>query len=136
MAEVRRFTRTKTAWVPVDYTANETTAIIVVNPNEVIHEVFVRTRVAFNGSGTAAICELGDGGDTDRFVADGNVDETTAGLYMGLGGSGSTYLAFGRHLYTVADTIDVKFTANTAGTRNAGSFDFIVVYSKIVPNQS
>ena len=136
MAEVRRYTRTKTAWVPVDYTANETTAVINVNPNEVVHEIFVRTRVAFNGGGTAAIIELGDGGDTDRFVKDGDIDETTTGLYMALGGSGSNYLAFGRHLYTVVDTIDVKFTANTSGTRTLGSIDIIVVYSKVVPNNS
>ena len=137
MAEIRRFTRTKTAWVPTSYTANETgTGIILMNANEVVHEVFVRTRVVFNGSGTDAIIVVGDSGDNDRFVKNGDVDETTTGLYMALGGSGSVYTAIGRHLYASATTITLDFTANTSGTRTTGSFDFVVVYSKVVPNFS
>ena len=137
MAEVRRYTRTKTNWTPVSYTANESaTAIINVNANECIHEIFVRTRVVFNGAGTDAILTIGDDGDADRFVKDGDVDETTTGLYMAIGGAGSTYSLLGRHLYTAANTIDITFTANTSGTRTTGAFDIIVVYSKVVPNNS
>jgi hypothetical protein len=106
---------------------------MAVEPGDLVGPVIVRTRTAFNGAGTDAILELGDGGDVDRFVAAGNVDETTAGLYQALGGSASTYLAMGYHLYTSADTIDVKFTANTSGTRNAGAFDIYVYIAKVVP---
>ena len=49
------------------------------------------------------------------------------------GGSGSTYLTIGKHLYTAANTIDVVFTANTAGTRTTGAFDFYVWIAKVVP---
>lgn len=125
--------RSVSNWTPASYTANETTAIMSVEPGDVAGLVIVRTRTVFNGSGTDAIITIGDGGDVDRFVADGDVDEVTAGLYKALGGSGSSYAALGTHLYTVADTIDIVFTANTAGTRTTGAFDIDVYIAKVVP---
>lgn len=118
-------------WTPVSYTANETTAIMSVHPGDLVGPVIVRTRTVFNGSGTAAIITLGDDGDVDRLCADGDVDETTAGVYLTLGGSASTYLTIGKHLYTVANTIDVVFTANTAGTRTTGAFDFYIYIARV-----
>ena len=118
--------KSKTNYTPASYTANEVASIMTVHPGDVVGLVVVRTRVVFNGGGTDAILELGDTGDADRFVRNGDVDETTAGLYHALGGSGSVYTAIGRHLYTAATTIDVTFTANTSGTRTTGAFDFYV----------
>ena|SRR3990172_4043989 len=131
--ELKYRRRSVTNWVPASYTANETTAIMSVAAGDLVGPIVIRTRVVFNGSGTDAILELGDDGDVDRFCADTNVDETTTGIYLALGGSGSTYLTIGKHLYTAANTIDVVFTANTAGTRTTGAFDFYVWIAKVVP---
>ena len=125
--------RSVSNWQPASYTANETAAIMAVEPGDLIGPVIVRTRTVFNGSGTDAILEIGDDGDIDRLCANGDVDEITAGLYLALGGSGSTYLTIGKHLYTVANTIDITFTANTAGTRTTGAFDIDVYIAKVVP---
>lgn len=115
----------KTNYTPASYTANEVAAIMQVAAGDLNFGVCIaRTRVAFNGSGTDAIIVVGDGDDADGDLADGNMDETTAGLYRGQGaywnGTG------GPKLYTTADAIDITFTANTAGTRNAGSADIHV----------
>lgn len=127
------FRKHERAFTPASYTANETTGLFNVAAGDLIGPVWARTEVVFNGSGTDAIVTLGDGGDVDRFIADGNVDETTTGLYLGLGGSGSNYLALGHHLYTAADTIDVVFTANTAGTRTTGRVLFVITKAKANP---
>lgn len=133
MTQLNYRRRSLSNWQPVSYTANETRAAFDVEAGDLVGPVIVRTRTAFNGTGTAAILEIGDDGDVDRFCANGDVDETTAGLYLALGGAASTYLTIGKHLYTAANTIDVKFTANTAGTRDAGAFDIDVWIAKVVP---
>ena len=132
MAQLQWRIRTRNGWTPDSYTADQAAdGIIAVAAGDVVRSVFARTRVVFNGSGTAAIIIVGDDGDTDRFLADGNMDETTTGLYMGLGGSASNYLALGKHLYTAANNIDVGFTANTAGTRTTGTVDFLCEVAKL-----
>ena len=127
MAELIFRGRHKQGWTPADYTADETANVITVHAGEIVGPVVGNVEVAFNGSGTAAIITVGDDGDVDRYGADGFVDETTAGsIAQGVGGSGSTYAAIGRHLYTTANTIDIGFTANTAGTRTTGRFSLFV----------
>jgi hypothetical protein len=126
--------RSRFNWVPDDYTANEVDPIGPVVAGELIGPFMARTRVVFNGSGTDAIIEVGDGGDVDRFIGPGNVDETTTGLYLGLGGAASNYLALGHHLYTAADNIDVNFTANTAGTRTTGTMDYWWYSARVDPH--
>lgn len=115
--------RSKTLYAPASYTANEVAAIINVAAGDINGGICIaRTRVVFNGGGTAAIIEVGDGDDPNGDLVDGDMDETTAGLYRGAGaywnGTG------GPKLYTTADTIDVTFTANTSGTRTTGQADF------------
>ena len=134
MAELNYRLRTRSEWVPASYTAGETATVISVHAGEIVGPVITRTRVVFNGSGTDAIIIVGDDGDTDRFGADGFMDETTTGLYVGIGGSGSNYAAIGRHLYTAANTIDIGFTANTAGTRTTGTIDLYTWIARAVPN--
>lgn len=118
--------RQKTLWTPASYTANEVSAFASVAAGDINPGICItRTRVVFNGSGTAAIIEIGDGDDPNGDLVDGDMDETTTGLYRGAGaywnGTG------GPKLYTTADTLDVTFTANTAGTRTTGSIDIAVV---------
>ena len=135
MAQLMYRPRTVSNWTPVSYTAGETDTVINVGAGDLCAGlVIARTRTVFNGSGTDAIIIVGDDGDTDRFGADGFMDETTTGLYVGVGGSGSTYAALGRHLYTAANTIDIVFTANTAGTRTTGTIDLYTWIARAVPN--
>ena len=131
MAFLNFIERSRTNWTPASYTADETAQILLVNAGELIGPVWARTRVVFNGTGTDAIVILGAGADTDRFIADGNVDEITTGRYIAQGGSGSVYAALGHHLYTAADTVDVVFTANTAGTRTTGAVDFHLYVARL-----
>ena len=129
MAMINWYWRSKSNYTPASYTANETTAILSVMAGEAVNLCVARTLTVFNGSGTAAVIVIGDDGDTDRLLEDGNMDETTAGLYLGLG---LTKLN-GPHLYTADNTIDVVFTANTAGTRTTGAADFRVLVARLDP---
>ena len=118
--------RSKNNWTPASYTANEVSPIANVAAGDINPGICItRTRVVFNGSGTAAIIVIGDGDTANGDLADGDMDETTTGLYRGQGaywnGTG------GPKLYTVADAIDITFTANTAGTRTTGTIDAHVV---------
>ena len=115
-------------FTPVSYTANETKAVGNVDEGDLITHVFCRTEVVYNGGGTDAIVTFGDGGDVDRYILAGDVDETTVGWYAGTGGTGSDSLLIGEHVYTAADTVDFVFTANTSGSRTTG--ESLIVYHK------
>ena len=127
----------KVLWTPDDYTANSVEAIMNVEIGDVIGPIFSRQITAYNGSGTDAIIELGDGGDIDRFLDGGEIDETTGGstgsFVRAAGASGGGYVLYRTHLYSTADTIDVSFTANTAGTRDAGATEFIIWFARVRP---
>lgn len=130
MAQLNFRPRSVTNWVPASYTANEVDTVINVAAGDLCTGICVaRTRTAFNGSGTDAIIEIGDGDDDDRYLVAGDMDETTTGIYRGQGVAYTTRPM----LYTGNDTIDVKFTANTAGTRNAGAIDVRVFVAKADP---
>ena len=125
MAHLEYRKRTKSNWVPVSYTGNEVATVISVAAGDMGGmggPCVGRTRVVFNGSGTAAIIEVGDGDDANGYLVDGNLDETATGLYWGQG----AYYGTAAKLYTVSDTIDITFTANTAGTRTTGAIDLSV----------
>ena len=117
-------------FVPADYTANETKAIMNVHTGEVVGLIIARQITAYNGSGTDAILELGYGDNIDEFMDAGEIDETTGGstgsLVRAAGAADGTYDTNRTFLFTADDTIDVTFTANTAGTRNAGATRFTI----------
>ena len=121
---------------PASYTANETKAIMSVHAGEVIGLILVRQVEAYNGSGTAAVLELGDS-DIDRYMDAGEIDETTGGssgsFVRCIGASGGGYVDHRNHLYTAADTIDVTFTANTSGTRTTGKTEFTIYKARMRP---
>src|SRR3990167_1038757 len=130
MAQLMYRPRTVSNWTPVSYTAGETDTVINVGAGDLCAGlVIARTRTVFNGSGTDAIIIVGDGDDTDRYLEDGQMDEVTAGVYRG----GGVAFATRPMLYTGNDTIDIVFTANTAGTRNAGAIDLRVFIAKADP---
>jgi hypothetical protein len=126
----------KFIFTPASYTANETKSIMNVAAGDLIGIILARQLVAYNGSGTDAILELGDD-DIDRFMDAGEIDETTGGatgdFVRCAGASGGGYVLYRNHLFTAANTIDVTFTANTAGTRNAGSTEFTIYRMRVNP---
>ena len=121
-------------WTPDSYTANSVEAVFNVEVGDVVGLILCRTATVFNGSGTDAIFELGDSGDVDRFLDAGEIDETTAGDFVrAIGATGGGYILYRTHLYTAADTIDVNFTANTAGTRTTGAIEITAYIAKVRP---
>src|SRR3990167_109518 len=119
---------------PADYTADETRLLFNVEAGDLIGLIIVRQIVAYNGSGTDAVLELGDGDDIDRYMDAGEIDETTATSFVrAIGATGGTYILYRNFLYTEQDTIDVTFTANTAGTRNAGRTQFDIYKARVRP---
>src|SRR3990167_3515529 len=128
-AETRLFT-------PADYTADETRQLFNVEAGDLIGLIIARQITAYNGSGTDAILELGDS-DIDRFMDAGEIEETTGGstgsFVRCAGASGGGYVLYRNHLFTSVDTIDVTFTANTAGTRDAGDTEFTLYFTRVRP---
>ena len=125
-------------FIPADYTADDAAVeLIHVSAGDLVGPVICRTVELFNGGGTAAKFELGDDDDVDRYVADGDLEETSvsaATLWIrAAGGSASGYAALGTHLYTADNTIDVKFTANTSGTRTTGQVEVTVYIARVRP---
>ena len=119
---------------PASYTADETRLLFNVEAGDLIGLIIVRQIVAYNGSGTDAVLELGDGDDIDRYMDAGEIDETTTTSFVrAIGATGGTYILYRNFLYTAQDTIDVTFTANTAGTRNAGRTEFTIYKARVRP---
>ena len=119
---------------PTTLNANVVDPIMNVSAGDLIGPIFARTIVAFDGSGTAAIIELGDDGDADRFLDGGEVDEETAGSFVrAIGASGGGYVLYRNHLYTAANTIDVNFTADTNADSTVGAMEFIIWWAKVRP---
>lgn len=130
MAMLQYFARSKSNWEPASYTADETANILNVAAGDFSDGVcIVRVMEVFNGSGTDAIVIVGDGDDPNGYLVAGDVDETATGLYWG---GGAYYTTKGK-LYTTTDTIDIGFTANTAGTRTTGILNVAVYVAKVDP---
>ena len=121
-------------FVPADYTVDETRQLFNVEIGDLIGLIIVRQLVAYNGSGTDAILEFGDGGDIDRYMDAGEIDETTTTSFVrAQGAAGGGYVLYRNFLYTAQDTLDVVFTANTAGTRDAGQTEFTLYKARVRP---
>ena len=123
--------RSRQAWVPASYTANETANIFRFAAGDLIFVGMSRVRVAFDGTSPSA--SFGDSGDTDRFFNTTDYTIATTGLYQATGGSGSVYAAIGRHLYTTATTLTLTFTAAT-GSPTVGSLDVWFYVAKVDPH--
>lgn len=121
-------------WTPDSYTANSVEAVMNVHAGMLIGPIICRTQVAFDGSGTAAIFELGDGGDVDRFLDAGELDEETAGnMVRAQGASGGGYVLYRSYLYTADDTIDVNFTAATGADGTVGRVLITIYWARVWP---
>lgn len=131
MARLMFNERTVSNWTPTSYTSDQTDTVIGVSAGDYsVGDCIIRTRVVFNGSGTAAKIIVGDGDDPNGYCADGDIDETTVGIGRGAG----AYFSTNPKLYTTDDTIDIGFTANTSGGRTTGNIDLAVYIAKVDPH--
>ena len=127
----RKFTK---LYTPPSYIANSVDAVFNVHAGDVVGLITCRTIAAFNGTGTAAIFELGDSGDVDRFLDGGELDEETAGNFVrAIGATGGGYILYRTHLYTDDDTIDVNFTAATGADGTTGSVEITAYIARVRP---
>ena len=112
-------------WTPNSYTANSVEEVLNVAVGDLVGLIICRTTTAFDGTGTAAKFELGDDGDADRYVDDGELEETSVSaatsIIRAAGASGGGYVLYRSHLYTTANTIDVNFTAATGADGTTGA---------------
>ena len=121
-------------YTPSTYTANVVDGVLNVAAGDIVGLILVRTVVAFNGTNSNAVFELGDSGDVDRFVDGGELDEHTAGNFVrAIGATGGGYILYRTHLYTAADTIDVNFTADTGANGTAGRVEITAYIAKVRP---
>ena len=131
------FVKRTVLYQPPDYTANSVDPVFSVHEGDVVGLITCRTVTVFNGAGTAAIFELGDGDDVDRYLDGGELEETdvaAATSYVrAIGATGGGYILYRTHLYTANDTIDVNFTANTSGTRTTGAVEITAYIARTRP---
>jgi hypothetical protein len=99
-------------WTPAAVATPETTALFNVKKGDRVlwAEADLLTAAA---ASTDCTQELGDGTDTDGFVTAANLDLETGTVGTTVQGTGALLIASGGKLYTVADTIDVKYTTPT-----------------------
>jgi hypothetical protein len=100
---------------PAAVGTTETTQLFAVKKGErVIHASF-EWLISAAGS-TDSTMELGDGSDTDGFVAATDTEQTAGDL---TNGAGAYFATSGGKLYNVDDTVDIKYTNNgTPGATN------------------
>lgn len=133
MPRLQWYLKSKSNWTPTSYSADQSAVnLFSVADGDLVGPLFVRVRTAFDGTGGRTI-SIGDGDDNDRFMTTTTGDISAAGILVAVGGSASTYLAIGRHLYTAADTIDMWFTAATGGSPTAGALDIWYWVAKAYP---
>lgn len=107
--------------VDANVTANDVIQMLKIPRGaRVLEVVLTSTDMDTNGTPTWAM-EVGDGGDTDRFIASTTIGQTGGTVRMGTNIAGTNYQ------YTADDTIDIKVTA-VAATFAAGSLSLIVMY--------
>ena len=126
MAQLTFRMRSHSSWVPDSYTGISTEPLVQVHPLDLVSVAAARVTTVFDGSNADAIVIVGDDGNTSRFIAAGEVDEHTAGVYIGAGpGIDNAFL------YTVANTIDVVFTDDTGNDGSAGGIDWTFAVARV-----
>lgn len=138
MSELKWYRRDR-LWQPASYTANSVEAVFNVAAGDLVGLIICRTVQAFDGSGTAAKFELGDGDDPDRYVDDGELEETSisaaTSLIRAAGASGGGYVLYRNHLYGSADTIDVNFTCATGNDGTTGRVQISIWFARNIWTQ-
>lgn len=80
-----------------------------------------------NDGGSAAVAEIGDGSDTDRFAST-TISQGGGVIRLGQGITGAAAADCLAYTYTAADTIDIKFTTAPAST-GTGTITLVVFHT-------
>ena len=124
-------------WTPDSYVLDSVEAVFNVEPGDMVGPILCRTVIAFDGSGTAAKFELGDGNDPDRYLDDGELEETSVSaatsFVRAIGATGGTYILYRNFLYVSADTIDVNFVCATGVDGTVGAVEITAYIAKVRP---
>jgi hypothetical protein len=100
---------------PAAVGSNETKALFTVKKGQRVIAASYRCEIAAAAS-TDTTMTLGDGTDTDGFIAAIDLEAASAG---GLGnGAGALLATDGGKLYTADDTVDVVYSGTTYGATN------------------
>ena len=138
MSELKWHWREK-LYTPSTYVANAVDPVFAVKAGDMVGVIICRTVEAFDGTGTAAKFELGDGNDADRYLDDGELEETSVSaatsVVRAIGASGGTYVLYRNFLYGSDDTIDVNFTAATGADGTTGKVRIKVAFARQVEFQ-
>ena len=123
---------------PAAVGSNETTPIFAVKPGERVMALWIQVMIAGESGVATSTIEIGDGTNVDGYLDNADLPNITgmsepyattdaatypAGTILDgngeflIGHSTSGYGFLGK-LYTVADTVDVVYTANTSGAVN------------------
>lgn len=101
---------TGTYTVSANLAANDIIQMVKVPKGATVQELIVSASASVAATSTG---EVGDGGDTDRFVSSGSIGGGAASLSRLNAATGHGYT------YTDEDTIDIKFTVQTTPTTGA-----------------
>lgn len=101
---------TGTYTVSANLAANDVIQMVKIPAGATVQEVIVSASASVAATSTG---EVGDGDDTDRFVASGSIGGGAASLGRLNAATGHGYK------YSSEDTIDIKFTVQTTPTTGA-----------------
>lgn len=101
---------TGTYTVTANLAANDVIEMVKIPAGATVQEVIVSASASVAATSTG---EVGDGGDTDRYIASGGIGSNAASLSRLNAATGHGYK------YTSEDTIDIKFTTQTTPTTDA-----------------
>ena len=101
---------TGTYTVSANLAANDVIEMVKIPARATVQEVIVSASASVAATSTG---EVGDGSDTDRYVASGSIGGGAATLGRLNAATGHGYT------YTSDDTIDIKFTVQTTPTTGA-----------------
>lgn len=121
MSNFLRIHQRSVDWSPAVVGTDETTAVFSVKAGTRVIAASAEPLTNAAGS-TTSTASLGDGTSVSGFITSGSgsgnldLELSTAGVKVQ--GTGALLLASLGKLYTVDDTVDVTYTANTAGATN------------------
>lgn len=118
---IRRLVRTFT---PSDRAQDETKQLWQLQAGERVVWASLRIVTRSETGVATSTYRLGDGSDTDGYIADTNTDQAAGTI---VAGAGAYTNQAGGKLYTAADTVDLVYTANTGGATTPACKVYVAV---------
>jgi hypothetical protein len=111
-------------WSPASVSGSETTQILFQNNTMNVVAAWARVLRKWDAASTADVI-LGNSGDTDIYIASGDITETTVGTYVGTGaGFANSY----GNREAQAASIDVVYTPGGDPKTTRGVVEFVIQF--------